>query len=96
MRKGLKISSIETAIRIYLENQEIGNAEIRELFGRNLSGSTCASLKKEVKPVMTERNVIRFASDRVNTEIAYEVWGINIADIKRKYKEMEKLGFLKS
>lgn len=87
------IKNIETALRIYYENTEIGNPEIRELFG-NIANSTILSMKNEVLKEMTERKIQRFRYHTVNTEVAFEVWGIDINDLERRRSKLIKLGLL--
>ena len=87
----LDLADAATCVRIYVENHEIGSKEIRELFGP-IGASTVSKLKKDALELMTKRNVIRFASHKVNTEVAFEAWGIDIADLKRRLKELQKLG----
>lgn len=85
-----KPKSIDIAIKIYYENSEIGNAEIAELFGK-MSSSTAVRLKKDVQKVMADRGVESYRAHTVNTEIAYEVWGLNIADLERRRAKLKKL-----
>ena len=86
----LDLADAATCVRIYVENQEIGSKEIRELFGP-IGSSTIARLKKDALKLMAEKKVIRFASHKVNTEAAFEAWGIDIVDLKRRFKELQKL-----
>lgn len=85
------IKNIDTALRIYYENTEIGNAEIRELFG-NLANSTILSMKNDVLNKMTERNIQRFRYHTVNTEVAFEVWGIDVEDLEKRRSKLIMLG----
>lgn len=86
--------SIDTALRIYYENPELGNAEIKELFGE-MSSAAIAKIKRQVRVVQSERGVMRFRGNSVNTEIAYEVWGINAADLERRRAKLMKLNLVK-
>jgi len=87
------IKNLDTAIRIYYENTEIGNPEIRELFG-NLANSTILHMKNEVLKEMTERKTPRFRYHTVNTEVAFEVWGIDVSDLEKRRSKLIKLGLL--
>lgn len=87
----MKRPDIETAIRVYYENPEIGNEEIRLLFGE-VSRSTAAKYKGMVSEVMAERGVKTFRPYSVNTEIAYEVWGFDIRDLEQRRKKLVSLG----
>ncbi len=90
----MKLPDVETAVRIYHENTEIGSAEIVELFGGKLSSSTVCRLKDEVRKVQIERNVKTWSSYSVNTKIAYEVWHLDIDDLEKRLAKLQKLGFL--
>ena len=87
------IKDISTALRIYYENTEIGNSEIRELFG-SLANSTMYHMKNEVLKVMAERNTPRYRHHTVNTEVAFEVWGIDVDDLEKRRAKLIKLGLL--
>lgn len=86
-----QIADIETAIRIYYQYPEIDNNQMRELFGK-ISSSTAARYKKAVKEEQINRNVKTMCIDSVNTEVAYDVWGIDIVDLERRLKKLKSLG----
>ena len=86
-----QIQGIDTALRIYYNYPEIGNAEIRELFG-NLASSTIARYKKAVWEKQMEDGVKTMCLHTINTEKAYEVWGIDIESLERRRKKLQKLG----
>ncbi len=86
-----QIADIETAIRIYYQYPEIDNNQIRDLFGK-ISSSTAARYKKAVKEEQINRNVKTMCIDSVNTEVAYDVWGIDIVDLERRLKKLKSLG----
>lgn len=87
------IQDIGTAVRLYYANVELTNSDIRKLFGK-LSNSTVTSMKKKVLEVMAERDTPRYNPHAVNTDIAYEVWGLDIVDLEKRYKKLQKLGFV--
>ncbi|HCD70890.1 MAG TPA: hypothetical protein DEQ68_09730 [Ruminococcaceae bacterium] len=82
-----QITSLETAIRLYYERNELSNDDIRELFGK-LGHSTVSRLKKAVVAETNARGTPIWNAARVNTEVAYEVWGL---DIKRLENSLKKL-----
>ena len=57
------ITSIEIAIHIFYSYSEIGNAEIKRLFGK-LSSATISKLKKAVKNKMIQENVYSLANSK--------------------------------
>ena len=40
---------------------------------------------------MTERNTPVWNAQRVNTEIAYEAWGLNITDLEHRLKKLKAM-----
>lgn len=84
------IINIETALRIYYQYAEIGNAEIKNLFGR-LSSATISRLKKLVKAEMDSREMFAYGLYKVNTEVAFSVWGIDAADLENRMKKLQEL-----
>ena len=84
------ITSIENALKIYYENAEIGNREIKYLFG-NRSSATISKLKRLVRAEMIKRDMPTFNTYRINTAIAYDVWGIDINDLENRRKKIKEL-----
>jgi len=84
------ITNIENALKIYYENAEIGNKEIKKLFG-NRSSVTISRLKTLVKAEMLKRNMPTFNAYKVNTPIAYDVWGIDVNDLENRMKKIKEL-----
>ena len=85
-----QITSIENALKVYYNNSEIGNVEIIELFGRH-STATISRLKKMVKNEMVKKNVLAYNMYKVNTVIAFIVWGIDIEDLEKRIKKIKEL-----
>jgi hypothetical protein len=84
------ITSIETALRIYYTYSELGNTEIVALFGR-LSSATIVKLKKLVKAEMDKRDMYAYGLHKINTTVAYTVWGIDVTDLERRLKKLKTL-----
>jgi hypothetical protein len=84
------ISSIENALTIYYGNTEIGNKEITALFGSR-STATISRLKKIVKDEMHKKGVLSYGANKVNTDIAYAVWGIDVEDLEKRMKKLKTL-----
>lgn len=84
-------ADIDTALRIYYTYPEIGNKEIKELFGK-IGPNTITKYKKAVQEVQAEREQLTAQSYTVNTELAYEVWGIDVDDLERRRKKLKELG----
>lgn len=86
-----QISSVQNAIRIYYENIEIGNADIKSLFGK-VGSQTIVKLKEVAKKQMAEDEVPSWNAMHVNTKAAYKAWGIDIEDLEKRYKKLKQLG----
>ena len=85
-----QITSIDNALRIFYSYSEIGNREIASLFGR-LSSATVSRLKRVAKNEMTEQGILSYGANKVNTNIAYKVWGINVSDLEKRRKKLIEL-----
>ncbi len=97
MVKVRRIADIDTTLRIYYENVEIGNKEIRELYGEQTSSSTLAKLKRVAKEEMVKRGILQeFASFCVDTVSAFAAWGIDIADLEKRRQKLIKLNLLRT
>ena len=86
-----KITSLDTAIRLYYENDELDSHDIKELFV-TASASTITKMKNAVLEEMAKRGTVRHRRHTVNTEVAYEVWGLNIDKLERNRAKLQKLG----
>ena len=84
------ITSIDNALKIYYENGEIGNKEIKVLLNVR-SSATISKLKKNVKSEMIKRDVPTFNAYKINTVIAYDVWGIDVVDLENRRKKIKEL-----
>ena len=84
------IAGIEEALKIYYNNSELGNREIVALFGK-LGSATVVKLKKKVKKEMETRNILSFGRSKVNTAVAFEVWGIDALDLERRMEKIKEL-----
>jgi hypothetical protein len=86
-----QITDIDTALSIYYRQSEIGNREIKTLFGKH-SSATINKLKRLVKAEMIEKGIRSYTAHTVNTAIAFIVWGINIDDLEKRKAKLQKLG----
>lgn len=71
--------------------KEIGNKEIKELFAMSNS-RTLARYKREVRQVQAQRGILTSQMHTVNTAVAYDVWGIDVADLEKRRDKLKKLG----
>ena len=87
-----RVKDLGAAVRIYYSYPEIGNSEIKELFGRNFSDSTLARYKSMIRQRQRELGVKTAIPYSVNTNVAFEVFGLDIGSIERNYAKLKKLG----
>lgn len=87
-----QIADIDTALRIYYQYPEIGNKQIRELFG-GLGNSTIANYKRAVLDKQIEIGKKTSAAHTVDTETAFDVWGIDVENLEKRKLKLKKLGF---
>ena len=85
-----RITGIDTALKIYYANSELGNKEINTLFGKRSSDTICR-LKRIVKDEMNARDVYSYGANKVNTEVAFEVWGIDVEDLEKRMRKIKEL-----
>ena len=84
------IISFENALQVYYSHSELGNKEIKALFGSR-SPSTIARLKALAKAEMIKRDMPSYGMYKVNTVIAFEVWGIDVADLEKRMQKIREL-----
>lgn len=84
------VRDLKNCLRIYYTYPEIGSPEIKELFG--VGENKACELKKLARKVQIENNIMVLDKTNVHTETAFKVWGIDIDDIERRVKKLEKLG----
>ncbi len=85
-----QIQNLETTIRVYYERIELRNADIREIFG-SIGNDTMSGLKRAAKDKMKENDVPSWDAQAVNTEAAFEAWGLNIEDLEKRLTKLKKL-----
>ena len=85
-----QITNINTALKIYYTNSELGNKEITDLFGRR-SSATVSRLKRVVKDEMSIRSILSYGANKVNTDVAYDVWGIDVKDLEKRMRKIREL-----
>ena len=84
------ITSIENALKVYYNNSELGNKEVTALFGRR-STATVSRLKKIVKDEMAKKSILSYGANKVNTDIAFITWGIDVKDLEKRMKKIKEL-----
>lgn len=85
----MNVPNIETAVLTYYSCIEIGTKEIKAIFG--VGDSTAGKMKKPVFERMALEKKKAWKRDNVITEIAFEVWGLDIADLEKRLKKLKSL-----
>jgi len=85
-----QITGIENALKIYYAYSELGNKEIAALFGKRSSATVCR-LKQAVKDEMSTRSILSYGANKVNTAVAFDVWGIDVRDLEKRMKKIKEL-----
>lgn len=85
-----KIKSVETAVNLFYSKPDLFNDDIRALF-ECVSDSTITRLKNKARAYMIENDMPSWNATAVNTEAAYKSWGLDIADLERRYKKLKQL-----
>ena len=76
------------AIEIYYGRIELDNKDIKELFA--CKDNAAIRLKRPVQEEMAKQKILPWKAGNVNTEVAFKVWGLDIADIERRYLKLMK------
>ncbi len=85
-----QITNISTALKIYYAHSELGNKEITALFGRR-SSATISRLKRIAKKEMNTKGILSYGANKVNTEVAFDVWGIDVKDLEKRIRKLKEL-----
>ena len=85
----MRTPNIETAVRLYYEKSELTSADIKLLF--SCGTTTATRLKNQARLEMAKKGVLSWIPSSVNTKIAFETWGIDIADFERRLKKLRSL-----
>lgn len=82
----VRISDVSLVVEMYYSKTELCNSDIREIFN---CGSTAASkLKKQALEHQVSKNVKTFSARCVDTECAFQAWGIDIDKLEKKAKKL--------
>lgn len=81
--------NIALAIEMYYNKLEIGTADICTLF--SCSRSIGLKFKNTARAEMAKQGKRPFIAHHVSTKIAYQQWGLDIADLEERHKKLQKL-----
>lgn len=87
-----QVSDHRYAIELFYSRTELSTGDIRELFKSasdvRISGERALKLKEMAREKQIEDGVPIYDAQRVNTEVAYKVWGIDIHKLEKAYKKL--------
>lgn len=81
----------EAALRIYYTYPEIGNEQLKELFGENTSSSTLTKYKTAVKEAQAKEGVVTNYVHKVNTKVAFRTFGIDVDEVEKRLTKLNSL-----
>lgn len=84
-----QITSLETAIELYLKKSELSSEDIKTLFG-DICKDRVVKLKRLAREKIAEKGVMVWNPRYVNTAAAYEAWGLDINDLERRYRKLKE------
>ncbi len=85
----MKIEDIAVAVELYYAKTELSTGDIANIF--DCARSTAVRLKKRALELQTERGVLTFSAQCVDTECAYDAWGIDVVDLERRLDKLYRL-----
>ena len=86
-----ELGSVKTAVLMYYQKPALRNADIHELFPR-AGKDTVQRLKRLGREKTNELGNQHWHSLMVNTHDAYLAWGLDIADLEKRYSKLKRLG----
>lgn len=82
--------NIGAALRLYYSKPEIGNADIKAMYGR-IGSTTICKLKKLARDTMQVNDVKTLNPYTVDTVAAFAAWGLDVPKLERNYKKLQEL-----
>ena len=86
-----QVQNARVALAIYYIKSEIGNTDIKMLFG-NMGQERITKLKAVARERMREENCPTYNARYVNTECAFKAWGIDVKRLEKDLEKIERLG----
>lgn len=82
--------NIGAALRIYYSKPEIGNADIKAMYGRVGSATIC-KLKALARDTMKDNGIKTLKAYTVDTVSAFAAWGLDVPKLEKNYKKLQEL-----
>ncbi len=80
----------KAAFECYLRATSLDNKDITAIFGFH-SSSKISQIKGEVRRKMAEIGLY-LPNFRIDVGVAFEVWGIDVGELEKKYNKLRKYG----
>jgi len=88
-----RLTDIETILRVYNSSQDLNTSDLKKLYP-GASAEFITLRKRKIKQRMKELGVPSNLVGEVNTNIAFEVLGIDVLELEKKWDNLVRLGFL--
>ena len=85
-----QVKDIRLAVELYYSRLDLSNADIKDLFG-NMSSTTVAKLKALAEKQRMDDGVAKWSANRVVTMCAYKAWGLDIEDLEKRVKALDRM-----
>ena len=86
-----QIVSVGNALKLYYTKRELRNADLKLLFGA-IGSARIVKLKELARDAMRDKDVPTLDNQAVNTNCAYEAWGIDVNELEKNYSKLRRLG----
>lgn len=84
------VGNLDAAVRLYYEKFELSSDDIKQIFGAK-SSSSVARLKKLAREAAVKAGRMPWDAHCVPTDVAYEAWGLEIADLEKRRAKLMKI-----
>ncbi len=82
--------NIEVAIEFYYSKFELTTMDIAKIFSCSRSAALARKRAVMAESVKQKPRPLVFDPKNVNTEFAFEQWGLDVKDMEEKYKKLQK------
>lgn len=85
-----QLQDIAYAVELYYSRLDLSNDDIKQLFGK-MGSAKVAQLKRIADDKRREMGVAVWSASRVPTVCAYAAWGLDIAELEKRLRAIEKI-----
>ena len=84
-----QLQDIAYAVELYYSRLDLSNDDIKQLFGE-MGSAKVAQLKRIADDKRREMGMAVWSATRVPTVCAFEAWRLDIADLEKRLRAIEK------